>query len=70
LLAVTGSALVVSNGRGVSFADLDMNDLLAISSGLAFALSNVILRADTALGDVHRATAVWWGCVLLALPFA
>ncbi|MBU2857183.1 DMT family transporter [Acidithiobacillus ferrooxidans] len=70
LLAVAGSALVVSNGRGSSFADLDMNDLLAISSGFAFALSNVILRADTALGDVHRATAVWWGCVLLALPFA
>ena len=70
LLAVAGSALVVSNGRGFSFADLDMNDLLAISSSLAFALSNVILRADTSLGDVHRATAVWWGCVLLALPFA
>ena len=70
LLAVGGSALVVSNGQGVSLADLDTNDLLAISSGLAFALSNVILRADTVLGDVHRATAVWWGCVLIALPFA
>ncbi|MHB8236285.1 MAG: DMT family transporter [Acidithiobacillus ferrivorans] len=70
LLAVSGSALVVSNGQGFSLADLDTNDLLAISSGLAFALSNVILRADTALGDVHRATAVWWGCVLIALPFA
>lgn len=70
LLAVGGSALVVSHGQGFSLDDLSSNDLLSISSGLAFALSNVVLRADEALGDVHRATSVWWGCVLLALPFA
>ncbi len=69
-LAVGGSVLVVSHGQGFSFADLDMDDLLAMSSGLAFALSNVVLRADTVLGDLHRATAVWWGCALIALPFA
>ena len=69
-LAVGGAVLVVSHGQGFSFADLDMDDLLAMSSGLAFALSNVVLRADTVLGDLHRATAVWWGCALIALPFA
>lgn len=70
ILAVAGSALVVSHGQGFSFTDLSTDDLLSISSGFAFALSNVVLRADTALGDLHRATAVWWGCVLIALPFA
>ncbi len=68
-LAVGGSALVVSHGQGFSVSDLSTNDLLSISSGFAFALSNVVLRADEALGDMHRATSVWWGCVLLALPF-
>ncbi|PKY11291.1 hypothetical protein B1757_05150 [Acidithiobacillus marinus] len=69
LLAVGGSALVVSHGQGFSLNDLSTNDLLSISSGFAFALSNVVLRADEALGDMHRASSVWWGCVLLALPF-
>ncbi len=68
-LAVGGSALVVGQGQGLSLNDLSTNDLLAISSGFAFALSNVVLRADEALGDIHRATSVWWGCVLLAIPF-
>lgn len=70
VLAVGGAALVVSHGQGFSLSGLNSNDLLSISSGFAFALSNVVLRADEALGDMHRATSVWWGCVLLALPFA
>jgi len=70
ILAVGGSVLVVSHGQGISIMDLSTDDLLSISSGFAFALSNVVLRADMALGDLHRATAVWWGCALIALPFA
>ncbi len=70
-LAVSGSALVVSKGQALGgWSTITGNDLLAISSGLAFALSSVVLRADEGLADLHRATAVWVGCVLLALPLA
>lgn len=71
VLAVSGSALVVGKGEALGgWSSITGNDLLAISSGLAFALSSVVLRADEGLADLHRATAVWVGCVLLALPLA
>lgn len=44
-------------------------DLLALSSGLAFALSNVAIRVGHTLPDAVRATAVCAGCALVSLGF-
>ena len=69
-LAVSGTALVVLQGHGIG-QDADLLTLFfAVSSGLAFALSNIVLRGAQELPDRARAVAIWWGCAIIALAFA
>ncbi len=44
----------------------DESDWLAISSGFAFALSNVLTRKGEAISIVSKTTVVWLGAVVLA----
>lgn len=68
LMALTG--LVATLGGPELFSTpLSMIDLLALSSGLAFALNNVAVRVAHHLTDSVRATAMIGGCALIALGF-
>ena len=68
LLALLG--LVATLGGPELFSTpLSMIDLLALSSGLAFALNNVAVRIGHHLTDSLRATAMIGGCALIALAF-
>lgn len=68
LLALAG--LVATLGGPQLFSTpLSMIDLLALSSGLAFALNNVAVRVGHRLPDSARATAMIVGCALIALGF-
>ncbi len=42
-------------------------DWLAISSGFAFALSNVLVRMKQEISLANKAMSTWWGGILLAL---
>ena len=42
-------------------------DWLAISSGFAFALSNVLVRMKQEISIANKAMATWWGGILIAL---
>lgn len=69
-LALSLTGLVVTLGGPELFATpLSMVDLLALSSGLAFALNNVAVRVGHHLTDSIRATAMIGGCALIALGF-
>jgi len=68
LMALSG--LVATLGGPALFSTpLSMIDLLALSSGLAFALNNVAVRVAHHLTDSVRATAMIGGCALIALGF-
>ncbi len=71
LLAIAGSGLVILHGQPpLSPASWD-SSILAISSGIAFALTSVVLRGgEKELGDLQRSVAIWWGCALVALAFS
>lgn len=56
-------------GPAVFAAPLSSIDLLALSSGLAFALNNVAIRAGQGLHELIRAVAVFAGCALISLVF-
>ncbi len=45
-------------------------DWLALSSGLGFALTNVLVRRGRSLSSSSRALTTWWGAVLLAAIWA
>lgn len=65
-LALTG--LVATLGGAEMFATpLSLVDLLALSSGLAFALNNVAIRVGHSLPETTRAAAVFAGCTLISL---
>lgn len=68
LLALAGLAATLG-GPQLFAAPLTAIDLLALSSGLAFALSNVAVRVGHHLTDSVRATAMIGGCALIALVF-
>lgn len=68
LLAMAGLAATLG-GPQLFSAPLNVLDLLALSSGLAFALSNVAVRVGHHLPDTVRATAMISGCALIALLF-
>ncbi|MDD4978037.1 MAG: DMT family transporter [Gallionella sp.] len=68
LLALAGLAATLG-GPKLFAAPLTVIDLLALSSGLAFALSNVAVRVGHHLTDSVRATAMIGGCALIALVF-
>jgi drug/metabolite transporter (DMT)-like permease len=67
-LALTGLAFTLG-GPDVFDAPLSAIDLLALSSGLAFALNNVAIRAGHGLPDAARAVAVFAGCAAISLGF-
>lgn len=68
VLALAG--LVATLGGPELFsAPLSMVDLLALSSGLAFALNNVAVRIGHGLPDTVRAAAMIAGCALISLCF-
>lgn len=72
-LAALGLALAglvaTLGGQEVLAAPLSAIDLLALSSGLAFALNNVAIRVGRELPDVARAVAVFAGCAVISLGF-
>lgn len=67
-LALAGLAFTLG-GPQVFAAPLAAIDLLALSSGLAFALNNVAIRAGHSLPDAARAVAVFAGCAAISLGF-
>jgi drug/metabolite transporter (DMT)-like permease len=67
-LALAGLAFTLG-GPDVFDAPLSAIDLLALSSGLAFALNNVAVRAGHDLPDAARAVAVFAGCAAISLGF-
>ncbi|MEW6563663.1 MAG: DMT family transporter [Pseudomonadota bacterium] len=68
LLALVGLGATLG-GPELFSVPLSMIDLLALSSGLAFALNNVAVRVGHHLPDSVRATAMIGGCALIALGF-
>ncbi|MEL5848628.1 MAG: DMT family transporter [Candidatus Igneacidithiobacillus chanchocoensis] len=69
-LACAGTALVVLHGQTLDRSEDLWTVFLATSSGLAFALSNVVLRGANLLSDSTRSLAIWWGCAGIGLVFA
>jgi drug/metabolite transporter (DMT)-like permease len=67
-LALAGLAFTLG-GPDILAAPLSAIDLLALSSGLAFALNNVAIRAGHGLPDAARAVAVFAGCAVISLGF-
>lgn len=68
LLALVGLAATLG-GPELFAAPLSVIDLLALSSGMAFALNNVAVRVGHHLTDSVRATAMIGGCAFIALGF-
>jgi drug/metabolite transporter (DMT)-like permease len=69
-LAVALAGLAATLGGPEIFTTpLSEMDLLALSSGLAFALNNVTIRASHGLPDTVRAVAINGGCALISLGF-
>lgn len=68
VLALAGLAVTLG-GPKLFATPLSVIDLLALSSGLAFALSNVAVRVGHHLTDSVRASAMIGGCALIALAF-
>jgi drug/metabolite transporter (DMT)-like permease len=67
-LALAGLAATLG-GPELLATPLSAIDLLALSSGLAFALNNVAIRAGHGLPDAARAVAVFTGCAVISLGF-
>ncbi|ADL54821.1 protein of unknown function DUF6 transmembrane [Gallionella capsiferriformans ES-2] len=68
MLALAG-LFATLGGPAVFAAPLSAIDLLALSSGLAFALNNVAIRAGHGLPELIRALAVFAGCAVISLGF-
>lgn len=67
-LALTGLAFTLGGPEAFG-SPLTAIDLLALSSGLAFALNNVAVRAGHDLPEAARAVALFAGCGLISLGF-
>lgn len=67
-LALLGLAATLG-GPELFSTPLSMIDLLALSSGMAFALNNVAVRVGHHLTDSVRSTAMIGGCALIASGF-
>lgn len=67
-LALAGLGFTLG-GPQLLEAPLGAVDLLALSSGLAFALNNVAIRATRELPEVVRSVAVFAGCATFSLGF-
>ena len=67
LVAVTGAIIMLWNDDvGVPWPR-DHADWLAVSSGFAFALSNVFVRRTQNVGVLLKSTASWTGVVVVAI---
>ena len=67
-LALAGRAATLG-GPEIFSTPLSVVDMLALSSGLAFALSNVAIRIGHGLPDTVRAVAINAGCALISFGF-
>jgi drug/metabolite transporter (DMT)-like permease len=67
-IALAGLAATLG-GPEIFTTPLSAMDLLALSSGLAFAFNNVAIRAGHGLPDAVRAVAINGGCALISLGF-
>ncbi len=67
-IALAGLAATLG-GTEIYSTPLSAMDLLALSSGLAFALNNVAIRVGHGLPDTVRAVAINGGCALISLGF-
>lgn len=67
-MALAGLAATLGGPELLS-TPLTVTDLLALSSGLTFALNNVAVRAGHGLPDTVRTTAIIAGCALISLGF-
>lgn len=67
-IALAGLAATLG-GPEIFTTPLSAMDLLALSSGLAFALNNVAIRVGHGLPDTVRAVAINGGCALISLGF-
>ncbi len=65
VLAV-GGALIMLAGPGALSGGVSMMDVLALTSGMAFASNNVTCRAAQAIPVSGKAAAVFAGCALIA----
>lgn len=69
-LALALAGLFATLGGAKIFATpLSATDLLALSSGLTFALNNIAIRVGHSLPDTVRAAAIIAGCALISLGF-
>lgn len=71
ILALLGAWLVLG-GHHMQVATVREADLLALSAGIAFALNNLVFRANDHLPITGKSAAMLSGCVLfaaIALPF-
>lgn len=67
LVAMSGALLMLWNPAvGLPWPQ-DLTDWLALSSGVAFALSNVAVRKATALSIAAKSVAAWLGVVLMSM---
>ena len=67
-LALAGLAATLG-GPEIFSTPLSMMDMLALSSGLTFALNNVAVRIGHDLPDTVRAVAINTGCVVISFGF-
>lgn len=65
-LALIG-LIATLGGTALFSTPLSLVDLLALSSGLAFALNNIAIRVGHTLPELIRAAAVFVGCAVISL---
>jgi drug/metabolite transporter (DMT)-like permease len=66
VVAMSGALLMLWNPTAGFPWPQDQTDWLALSSGLAFALSNVAVRKATVLSIAAKSVAAWLGVVLMS----
>ena len=67
VLAMTGAVLMLwRTDSGLAMID-SVADAYALSAGVAFAISNVLVRKMQSLPAMAKAAAVWWGVVILSV---
>lgn len=66
VLALLGAFLILGGNRVFSSPPV-WTDFLALMAGVAFAANNLFFRAVHQVGLTTKLTAMFWGCMLLAL---
>ncbi len=66
-LALLGAFIMLYDAKSGSIFPSSKSDWLALSSGIGFALSNVITRKSAHLTIVAKSFAVWFGVIIMAL---